>query len=65
MILELEKLIREGNITEFSKESKSELKTYYYDEKGSTNAISPNHDDLVIAEAICVQMRKKVNATII
>jgi len=36
-----------------------EFKNYYHDEKGSYNAIAPNHDDLIIAEAICLQMIKR------
>jgi len=52
-------MIREWHIVELSETSKDELKTYYYDEKHGTNAIAPNHDDMVIAEAVCIQMKNQ------
>lgn len=45
--------------TEYSEELKHEMNFYYYDEKGSTNAIAPHHDDLIIADAICLQIMKQ------
>lgn len=59
MVQNLAKQIRGKTVTEFSQEQKSELMTYVYDEKGSTNAIEPNHDDFVIADAICDMMSQQ------
>lgn len=59
MVQNLAKQIRGKGVTEFCQEQKSELMTYVYDEKGSTNAIEPNHDDFVIADAICDMMSQQ------
>jgi hypothetical protein len=44
--------------TQYSEEQKKEMMFYYHDEKWSTNAIAPHHDDLIIADALCLQMLK-------
>lgn len=33
---------------------KEEIEHYYFDESGGMNALSPHHDDLIIADAMCV-----------
>ena len=57
IINELDQVLRLGNF-EVSQVSKDEIQHYYYDEKGSANAIYPWHDDTVIAEAMCIQAVK-------
>ena len=42
-------------VTEIEKE---ELENYFYDEKGGMNAISPHHDDTVIADALSCEAVK-------
>lgn len=59
MIQNLAQQIRTKALTQFCQEQISELMTYVYDEKGSTNAIEPNHDDFVIADAICDMMTQQ------
>lgn len=54
IISELEKQFRVGDF-EVSEEEKEEIDHYYYDEKGGMNAIAPYHDDLIIADALCIQ----------
>lgn len=54
IISDLDKLFREGDF-EVSQEEKGEIDHYYYDERGGMNAIAPYHDDLIIADALCVQ----------
>jgi len=54
IISELEKQFRVGDF-EVSSQEKEEIDHYYYDEKGGMNAISPYHDDLIIADALCIQ----------
>jgi len=46
------------NGLEVSAETEEEIAHYYYDEKGGMNAISPHHDDTVIADALCIQAVK-------
>lgn len=48
----LDEVFKLGNY-EVSKELHEEIVHYYFDEKGGMNAISPYHDDLVIADALC------------
>jgi len=48
-----EKIAKEY-ITEFDEREKNELLTYFYDEKGSTNALKNSHDDLIMADALCL-----------
>lgn len=59
MIQNLAQSIRTKKVTEFNQDQKGELMTYVYDEAGSTNAIAPNHDDFVIADAICDMMSQQ------
>lgn len=40
---------------EVSEIERQEITKYYHDEKGGMNAIAPNHDDMIIADAMCVQ----------
>lgn len=40
---------------EISAEIKAQIAKYFYDEKGGANAISPYHDDLLIADMLSVQ----------
>ena len=40
---------------EVSEIERHEISKYYHDEKGGMNAIAPNHDDTIIADAMCVQ----------
>lgn len=56
IITRLEELIREWHITEFDERTKNDLLHYYYDDNGSTNALKWFHDDLVMSNAICLQM---------
>ena len=56
IINNLEEYIRKDLITEFDERSINDYINYYYDEKGSTNALKGSHDDFVIADAICLFM---------
>lgn len=56
----LRTLIRDELVNVNDKRIKNELFTYFYDDKGISNAIKPNHDDLVIALAICLHMRSQL-----
>ena len=58
MITYQHSIYREGDI-EISERLKQEIDKYYYDENGGMNAIAPYHDDLVIADALCMQGVKK------
>lgn len=55
-ITEYGKVLREG--LEVSEETHEEILHYYYDEKGGMNAISPYHDDTIIADALSIQAIK-------
>lgn len=35
-------------------EERNEVEHYYYDDSGGMNALAPHHDDLIIADAMCV-----------
>lgn len=54
LINDFDQRLRSGEWEVFE-ELKQEILHYYYDEQGGTNAISPYHDDTVIADALCVQ----------
>lgn len=43
-------------ILEVDDRCKVEMQNYYYDEQWRANAISPNHDDLVMSDMICLHM---------
>lgn len=43
-------------ILEVDDRAKVEMQNYYYDEQWRANAISPNHDDLVMSDMICLHM---------
>jgi hypothetical protein len=58
MISELDEAIRLWHITEFDERSLAELRSYAYGQNGEMEALAPNHDDMVMAEAITWQMRK-------
>lgn len=51
-------MFHEGLATQYSEDMLNEMRYYYRDEKWSTNAIAPHHDDLIIADAIAMQMAK-------
>ena len=55
----LEEYLREWVVDEFDEDSKMDMFNYYYDEKWSTNALKGSHDDLVIANAICLFMHNQ------
>jgi len=59
IIWNLEKAIRENKFDILDKREKDDFVNYYYDDSGSTNALSGKFDDLVIAEAICLYMNKQ------
>ncbi len=42
-----------------------ELFTYFYDERGRSNAISPNHDDYIMSFAICLFVARQPKQTFI
>lgn len=54
MITGLKEYMRAGPY-EVSEVDKEEIDHYYHDEKGGMNAISPYHDDTVIADALSIQ----------
>jgi len=46
-------------VDEIDSREKRELFKYYIDEKNRMNALPPNHDDLIIADALCLQWVKE------
>ena len=58
MIWELQLLVENKTIKEVDDREKNEMKFYIYDEKGSMNAMPWHHDDLIIADALCIQWLK-------
>ncbi len=56
MISNMESLIRKWELNEFEQREYGELFTFIYGEDWSMWAISPDHDDMIIADAICLQM---------
>lgn len=56
MITEYGSVLRQG--LDVSEIGQTEIEHYYFDEKGGMNAISPHHDDTVIADALCIQAVK-------
>lgn len=59
MISEMERLVRIGELTEFDKREWLEFFTFIYGDDGTMGAISPDHDDCIIADAICIQMAQQ------
>jgi len=59
MISEYEEAIRKGFISEISEEQRTELLTFVYNEKNKPEADSTSHDDAIMADSICRQMRKE------
>jgi len=57
LINQYEVLLREG--LEVNDVMQEEIEHYYYDERGGMNAISPYHDDTIIADALAVQAVKQ------
>lgn len=55
IINSLDQRFRNPDGWEVSEVERQEITKYYYDEKGGMNAIAPNHDDTIIADAMCVQ----------
>ena len=58
MINLFRKLIREWNINIPDERLKKEMFTYYYDEKWKSNAVTPNHDDLIMSTAIALECKR-------
>jgi hypothetical protein len=52
LINNLDQLYRTGN-AEVSAELKHEIEYYYYGESGKMEALSPNHDDGIMADSMC------------
>ena len=48
----------EHKIIEIDEREKVEMKFFIFDEKGRMNAMPWHHDDLIIADALCVQGMK-------
>ena len=59
MISDLEKVVRTDELVEFDEREKIEMQTFIYDEKNRPDAIVWCHDDLIIADSICIQMTKR------
>lgn len=57
MLSTLEEDYRKWNITEIDPRLKEQIPTFIYDDNFKPQAINPYHDDAIIADAICNQMR--------
>lgn len=59
MISEYEEAIRTEIIKEIDDRQESELYTFVYNEKNKAEALEWCHDDMIMADAICYQMRNE------
>lgn len=59
MINEYEEAIRRAFITQVDERLRSEMYSFIYNEKHKPEAQQGTHDDAIIADAICYQMRKE------
>lgn len=59
MISEYEEAIRTGIIKDIDERQESELYTFVYNEKNKAEALEWCHDDMIMADAICYQMRNE------
>jgi len=59
MISEYEEAIRTDIIKEIDDRQESELYTFVYNEKNKAEALEWCHDDMIMADAICYQMRNE------
>jgi hypothetical protein len=50
----LRRLIKQKEITQVDSREKEQLFVYYYDDKGRMNALKWHHDDLIMADALCI-----------
>ncbi len=57
MLAELEEAYRTGAITEVDPRLLKEIPTFVYSDQGKPEAAANCHDDCIIADAICWQMR--------
>ncbi|HMY80483.1 MAG TPA: hypothetical protein PK048_01405 [Candidatus Absconditabacterales bacterium] len=60
MINEYEEAIRRGFITQVDERHRTEMYSFIYNEKHKPEAQEGTHDDAIMADAICYQMRKEL-----
>lgn len=56
LVNDLEEAVRKGLVFEVDERERAEFPTFVW-HHGKPEAIDPNHDDLIMADAICYQMR--------
>lgn len=61
MLAEYEEAVRKWDITTLDERLRSEMYTFYYNEKNRPEALQWAHDDAIMADAICLQMTKSAN----